>query len=50
MAALEAAAEVARTAGVVPVMLGDTIEGEAVSVAREMAVCALAQQTGSPAY
>ena len=36
-AALEAAAEVARQAGVAPVILGNAIEGEAVEVARVMA-------------
>jgi glycerate 2-kinase len=36
-ASLEAAASVARTAGVVPVILGDAIEGEAAEVARVMA-------------
>ncbi len=35
--ALEAAAEVARQAGVVPLILGNAIEGEAVEVARVMA-------------
>jgi len=36
-AALEAAATIARTAGVAPVILGDAIEGEASEVARVMA-------------
>lgn len=36
-AALEAAAAVAREAGIVPVILGDAIEGEAAEVARVMA-------------
>jgi glycerate 2-kinase len=34
---LEAAAEIARAAGIIPVMLGDAIEGEAREVARVMA-------------
>ena len=38
---LEAAAEVARTAGVTPIILGDAIEGEAREVARVMAGVAL---------
>ncbi len=37
MASLEAAAAVARAAGIAPVILGDAIEGEAVQVARVMA-------------
>jgi glycerate 2-kinase len=37
MAALEAAVAVARQAGVVPILLGDDIEGEAVTVAQDMA-------------
>ena len=40
-AALEAAAAVARAAGIMPVILGDSIEGEAAEVARVMAGIAL---------
>ncbi len=40
-AALEAAADVARQAGITPVILGDAIEGEAAEVARVMAGIAL---------
>jgi glycerate 2-kinase len=47
---LEAAAEVARNAGVTPVILGDAIEGEAREVARVMAGIALhAARHGQPA-
>ena len=51
--ALEAAAEVARAAGVTPLILGDSIEGEAREVARVMAGIALqarrhAQPLGAP--
>jgi len=41
---LEAAAEVARTAGVAPLILGDALEGEASEVGRSMAREALATQ------
>jgi hydroxypyruvate reductase len=44
-ASLDAAAEVARKAGVVPVLLGDTIEGEARIVAAEQARLALLQNS-----
>jgi len=47
-AALEAAALVAREAGVIPIMLGDTIEGEAVAVARDMAAQALTHRQEAP--
>jgi hydroxypyruvate reductase len=48
--ALEAAAEVARAAGIVPVILGDSIEGEARDVAKVMAAIALqVQRHGQPA-
>ena len=48
--ALEAAAEVARAAGVTPVLLGDRLEGEAREVAKVMAGIALqARQYGHPA-
>jgi hydroxypyruvate reductase len=51
--ALEAAAEVARAAGVTPLILGDSIEGEAREVAKVMAGIALqarrhAQPVGAP--
>ncbi|GAB3453489.1 glycerate kinase [Massilia terrae] len=47
--ALEAAAEVARAAGVTPMILGDSIEGEAREVAKVMAGIALqAQRHGQP--
>jgi hydroxypyruvate reductase len=48
MVALEAAAELARQAGVTPIMLGDRIEGEAAEVAREMARQALAHEGATP--
>ena len=48
--ALEAAAQVAREAGVTPVILGDSIEGEAREVAKVMAGIALqARRHGQPA-
>ena len=48
--ALEAAAEVARAAGVTPLILGDRIEGEAREVAKVMAGIALqARRHGQPA-
>ena len=48
--ALEAAAAVARAAGVTPVLLGDRLEGEARDVAKVMAGIALqARQYGHPA-
>ena len=48
--ALEAAAAVARAAGVTPVILGDSIEGEAREVAKVMAGIALqARRHGQPA-
>lgn len=48
--ALEAAAAVAREAGITPVILGDSIEGEAREVARVMAGIALqARRHGQPA-
>ncbi|MFC3458145.1 glycerate kinase type-2 family protein [Massilia haematophila] len=48
--ALEAAAEVARAAGVTPLILGDSIEGEAREVAKVMAGIALqARRHGQPA-
>jgi hydroxypyruvate reductase len=51
-ASLEAAASVARAAGVLPVILGDAIEGEAAEVARVMAGiaqhCALHGQPAAP--
>lgn len=47
--ALEAAAEVARAAGVTPLILGDSIEGEAREVAKAMAGIALqARRHGQP--
>lgn len=51
--ALEAAAEVARAAGVTPMILGDSIEGEAREVAKVLAAIALqvrkhAQPLGAP--
>lgn len=47
--ALEAAAEVARAAGVTPMILGDSIEGEAREVAKVMAGIALqAKRHGQP--
>ncbi len=47
--ALEAAAEVARSVGVTPMILGDSIEGEAREVAKVMAGIALqAQRHGQP--
>jgi glycerate 2-kinase len=47
--ALEAAAEVARAAGVTPLILGDSIEGEAREVAKVMAGVALqARRHGQP--
>ncbi len=48
MAALEAAARVAGAAGVLPILLGDDIEGEAVGVARDMAARAAAQAGQAP--
>jgi hydroxypyruvate reductase len=47
-ASLEAAAQVATQAGITPILLGDAIEGEAVSVARDMAAQALAQRGSAP--
>jgi len=48
--ALEAAAEVARKAGVTPVILGDSIEGESRDVAKVIAAIALqAKRHGQPA-
>ena len=48
--ALEAAAEVARAAGVLPIILGDSIEGEARDVGKVMAGIALqAARRGQPA-
>jgi hydroxypyruvate reductase len=47
-ASLEAAAEVARRAGVAPVILGDAIEGEARAVGREHARLALEAAAGGP--
>ncbi len=51
-ASLEAAAAVARAAGILPVILGDAIEGEAAEVARVMAGiakhCALHGQPAAP--
>ncbi|MBU6265904.1 MAG: DUF4147 domain-containing protein [Sphingomonadales bacterium] len=47
--ALAATAEVARVAGVAPVMLGDAIEGEAAEAARDMAAQALAWDAPRPA-
>jgi hydroxypyruvate reductase len=48
--ALEAAADVARKAGVTPLILGDSIEGEARDVAKVMAGIALqASRHGQPA-
>lgn len=48
--ALEAAAEVARKAGVTPVIIGDSIEGEARDVAKVIAAIALqAKRHGQPA-
>ena len=41
---LEAAAEVARTAGVTPLILGDAVEGEAREVGRAMAATAIQMQ------
>lgn len=50
MASLEAAAAVARDAGVTPVILGDAIEGEARAVGRAMAATALGvRERGVPA-
>jgi hydroxypyruvate reductase len=47
--ALEAAAQVARAAGVIPLILGDSIEGEAREVAKVMAAIALqAHRHGQP--
>ncbi len=48
-ASLEAAAAVARAAGVVPVILGDAIEGEAAEVARVMAGIARQMRAAWPA-
>ena len=49
-ASLEAAAEVARKAGVTPVILGDAIEGEAREVGKVMAgIAAQVQRHGQPA-
>jgi hydroxypyruvate reductase len=47
-AALEAAADVARSAGVVPVILGDAIEGEARDVAAEQAERAIVVAGADP--
>ncbi len=47
-ASIQAAARVAREAGVIPILLGDAIEGEASTVAREMAAGALAQRSAAP--
>jgi hydroxypyruvate reductase len=47
-ASLQAAAHVAREAGIIPFQLGDAIEGEAATVAREMAAGALAQRNAAP--
>jgi hydroxypyruvate reductase len=47
-ASLDAAAGVAQEAGVTPIPLGDTIEGEAVEVARDMATQAMAQRRSAP--
>jgi glycerate 2-kinase len=44
---LDAAADLARKAGVTPVVLGDAIEGEARQVARDQARLALALRTGN---
>jgi hydroxypyruvate reductase len=46
-ASVEAAAALARAAGVAPVILGDAIEGEAREVGRSMATEALATQDGA---
>jgi hydroxypyruvate reductase len=46
-ASVEAAAALARAAGVAPVVLGDAIEGEAREVGRSMATEALATQNGA---
>ena len=46
---LEAAAEVFRRQGIRPVILGDTITGEAREVGREMAALARAHAIGTPA-
>ena len=46
MASLEAAATLARAAGVTPLILGDAIEGEAREVGRAMAADALRQDAG----
>ncbi len=46
---LAAAADAARAAGIAPILLGDDIEGEAVSVARDMAARALAYDGPRPA-
>jgi hydroxypyruvate reductase len=46
-ASLEAAAALARSTGVAPVILGDAIEGEAREVGRSMATEALATQRGA---
>jgi hydroxypyruvate reductase len=48
MAALEAAAAIAQAAGVVPILLGDDIEGEAVAVAVDMARQAMTQGGEKP--
>jgi hydroxypyruvate reductase len=47
-ASLAAAERVSREAGLAAIMLGDAIEGEAVSVARDMAAQALAQRGSAP--
>ncbi|MDB5396233.1 MAG: Hydroxypyruvate reductase [Rhodospirillales bacterium] len=47
-ASLQAAAEVARRAGVTPILLGDAVEGEARAVAAEQARMTLAQIPGAP--
>ena len=49
MASLEAAAGIARAAGVLPIILGDAIEGEATAVARLMAMDAFAYAGQRPA-
>ena len=48
LAALEAAAEVARSAGVTPIILGDAIEGEARDVGRDHALRAVAALDAAP--
>ena len=48
MASLEAAAALARSAGVEPIILGDAIEGEARDVGRAMAKEALARRGSGP--